>query len=569
MKPNALEILDKIINQDMGFSINGDPKLTAAVKADMRVERNPVIPVTCTTPADEPAISSEDEHPATADLIPVPEFDRNNLWYQTHIATMQEYHIISDKLPRPTRFYRFKCMINKLIRVSTRYQEIFNNSVYSLSSQFVAKIESIQKSIQDICGNINCRLMHIQRRLERQEADADVFQSNTNAKIAELYELVYQTCSESSVWRQRVDDAEKYLRAMEGRVSELERLLQYRTERALELEVKLQTETEKTLELEKFLQAARKQVEKIDTCVHAETEHTAEIEKKFSVETEHIAELEKWMRVEAEHTAGLEKWLQTEGTRIEGIEKWLDATNRRIDSCNELISVSPDITFQSFSQAGEDLIVSFILANMPNMPKRISYLDIGCNHYKNLNNTFRFYQKGYCGVLVEANPHMIDELRQYRPRDIIVNCGVGAESGQSMDFYITNGGGLSSFSREFIDATLAQNPDAKIESVISVEIVSINEIIQKYFAACPTFVSIDIEGNELASLAAMDLEKYRPLIFIVETIAYRKYVTLGIKRQDIVDFMQSKGYEEYAFTGINSIFVDTRVLKKNTNEELV
>lgn len=40
----------------------------------------------------------------------------------------------------------------------------------------------------------------------------------------------------------------------------------------------------------------------------------------------------------------------------------------------------------SFSQCGEDLLVSYILKNIMQINK-ISYLDIGCNHPYRLNNT--------------------------------------------------------------------------------------------------------------------------------------------------------------------------------------
>ena len=66
------------------------------------------------------------------------------------------------------------------------------------------------------------------------------------------------------------------------------------------------------------------------------------------------------------------------------------------------------------------------------------------------------------------------------------------------------------------------------------------------------------EGDELGILSSSDLEKYRPYIFIIETIEYKDRVTLNNKRNDIVDFMNENDYIEYAFTGVNSIFIDKR-----------
>ena len=39
-------------------------------------------------------------------------------------------------------------------------------------------------------------------------------------------------------------------------------------------------------------------------------------------------------------------------------------------------------------------------------------------------------------------------------------------------------------------------------------------------------------------------------------IPYSKKLSVGIKNQELLNFMQSKNYLEYAFTGINSIFID-------------
>ena len=55
-----------------------------------------------------------------------------------------------------------------------------------------------------------------------------------------------------------------------------------------------------------------------------------------------------------------------------------------------------------------------------------------------------------------------------------------------------------------------------------------------------------------------DFEKFRPMIIICEMIEYRRGLTVGEKNQEILDFMRSKDYEEFAFTGINSIFIDKR-----------
>ena len=252
-----------------------------------------------------------------------------------------------------------------------------------------------------------------------------------------------------------------------------------------------------------------------------------------------------------------QKWLELLANRVDSNEKWLGTTNKRIDICNTFIDGNDNCSYSSYSQCGEDIIVQNLLERMETQPQKLSYLDIGGNDYKHLNNTYLMYSRGLSGVIIEANPFLADELKKHRSRDNVLNIGIGATKGE-LDFYIINGGGFSSFNKEFIDKTLANNPDATIDDVIKVKVLDFNTVVKQYCEGTPDIVSIDIEGDELSVLKSVDFEKYRPLVFIVESIYCTEHVDLNAKRYDIGEFMKSRGYHEYAFTGVNSIFVDTK-----------
>ena len=125
-----------------------------------------------------------------------------------------------------------------------------------------------------------------------------------------------------------------------------------------------------------------------------------------------------------------------------------------------------------------------------------------------------------------------------------------------MDFYIRNGDGLSSPDAESVREALEENEALRIEKTVSVETITVDEIMERYFDGAPVLLNMDLEGNELEILGSMDFDKHRPLIVIVEMIPYRKELVVGEKNREILAFMQEHGYEEYAFTGINSIFLD-------------
>ena len=216
--------------------------------------------------------------------------------------------------------------------------------------------------------------------------------------------------------------------------------------------------------------------------------------------------------------------------------------------------------YESYSQTGEDRIVDFLLNYGSDKKIGISYLDIGCNDWRNLSNTYFLYRRGIRGVLIDANPIYIDEIKIYRSEDVVLNCGVGKKFSKELVFNIVNQSDLSSFNLKSIEEAKKYSPWLEIVEKIKVPVYTLNEIYQKYFIEIPTIVSLDVEGDELEILENADFEKYRPYIFIIETIEYRDKISIDNKRNDVIDFMKKKDYVEYAFTGVNSIFVDRRKL---------
>ncbi len=211
---------------------------------------------------------------------------------------------------------------------------------------------------------------------------------------------------------------------------------------------------------------------------------------------------------------------------------------------------------KSTSQAGEDGIISYILTELRIPLNQCTYLDLGANHAKHLSNTYPFYEQGAHGVLVEANPDLIPELKFYRNSDIIINKCVDTVSGRKVQFSILNGDGLSTPCIDSTDRLIEENPNLKVEKIVEVETISVNDIFEKYFAEAPILMSIDVEGKDLEIMKSIDFDSYRPLIILTEMIEYSVKLQIGSKNKEILDFMLSKGYEEFAFTGINSIFID-------------
>lgn len=210
---------------------------------------------------------------------------------------------------------------------------------------------------------------------------------------------------------------------------------------------------------------------------------------------------------------------------------------------------------KTYSQSGEDSIIMYIMA-MKGIPlSECNYLDLGANHPKFMSNTYFFYEQGARGVLVEANPKLACELEKERSGDIVLNKCISGKSGEKLDFNILNLDGLSKVGD--VSDILHENPDARIEETVQLETISVNDIIEQYFSGkFPLILNLDIEGLEKQILESIDFEKYRPMIMIIEMIPYSKELVRGQKDTELLEYVKSKGYDEYAFTGINSIFID-------------
>lgn len=207
----------------------------------------------------------------------------------------------------------------------------------------------------------------------------------------------------------------------------------------------------------------------------------------------------------------------------------------------------------SYSQVGEDVILSFLFADKK--VNKINYLDIGTNMPDSCNNTYLFYTRGNQGVCVEADKSLIPLIKQVRPNDIVIHAGVSAnELDADAEFYIFDVNGLNTFDKE--EAIKRQSFGTyNILEIDKVKLLSINSIISEYFNSCPDFLSIDIEGLDLDVLRSLNFDLYPIPVICVETCVYSE-THVRPKDGSILNFLTQKGYEIYADTYVNTIFVN-------------
>lgn len=195
----------------------------------------------------------------------------------------------------------------------------------------------------------------------------------------------------------------------------------------------------------------------------------------------------------------------------------------------------------SFSQFGEDLILDILLEGKRNG----SFIDVGANDPIRLNNTWRFYQRGWRGVNVEPSRALWQRLQEHRPEDVNLNVGAGRTSGTAT-FYEMTVDTYSTFnkanSQEFASGK-------KLAARIETPVLTLAMIWREHCSAASVdFVSVDVEGDNLAVLQGNDWSTFRPRFVLVEMDRE--------ERGDLVAFLHEQGYELLYANAVNGIFGD-------------
>lgn len=205
----------------------------------------------------------------------------------------------------------------------------------------------------------------------------------------------------------------------------------------------------------------------------------------------------------------------------------------------------------SYSQSGEDLIADYFFESIG--IKQPSYIDIGANQPIKGNNTYLFYLKGSKGICIEPDISLIPSLKKARVRDIILNMGVSVTVAAQADFYFFDGhyNAWNTFSKEDADKKSKESGIAYRQSKVQLE--TVESIVDKHTFQNVNFISLDVEGLDLAILKSIDFNKIRPELLCVETIEFSLNNNLN-KNQEIISYMLTQGYRVYADTNLNTLF---------------
>lgn len=167
----------------------------------------------------------------------------------------------------------------------------------------------------------------------------------------------------------------------------------------------------------------------------------------------------------------------------------------------------------SLSQQGEDVIIDLMLKR--GARKKGMFIDVGCNHPIEYNNTYLLYLRGWRGINIDGNTKLIDLCKKYRKGDINLNYLISDEE-KELTYYVSQRDKLSTLN---IDEVNKSPGDFKKSDEVKVWSKTLNSILAEYYKGEQEIdlLCIDVEGHEIQVLSSIDLQKYRPYLIVVES----------------------------------------------------
>ena len=201
----------------------------------------------------------------------------------------------------------------------------------------------------------------------------------------------------------------------------------------------------------------------------------------------------------------------------------------------------------SFSQEGEDLLLKRIF-------ERQScgfYVDIGSHHPQRFSNTYLFYLCGWRGINIDPLPGCKERFDLLRALDLNLEIGVANETGL-LTYFSFEEPALNTF-----DSEVARDRACSLLEKREISVYPLRTILDKHLppGVVIDFMSIDVEGLDLAVLRSNDWSRFRPRYILAEALGMCD--VRDVMQSEIHAYMELVGYSFYAKTVNTLFFIDT------------
>lgn len=172
----------------------------------------------------------------------------------------------------------------------------------------------------------------------------------------------------------------------------------------------------------------------------------------------------------------------------------------------------------SKAQLFQDLFALYI----HRMKTHGTFLEFGATNGVELSNSLMLENEfDWTGVLAEPSPQWHPDLENNRPNAVVLDSCIFTETGEKLDFFVSNAGMLSTLDefRESDALTMPGNTKARNEAGYhcEVETIALNDVMERFFSGKSVdYMSVDTEGSEFAILQRFNFKKYAPKVVTVE-----------------------------------------------------
>lgn len=169
-------------------------------------------------------------------------------------------------------------------------------------------------------------------------------------------------------------------------------------------------------------------------------------------------------------------------------------------------------------------------------------VEVGAYDGRTGSASYHFERRGWHCLLIEPIPACAEEIRKHRSA-AVVNCAASSREGEAVLMVAENVEQMSTLdpSPEHLDWIKRVGGELK---EITVRTATLDSLLGEAGFPELQFVTIDVEGHELAVLQGFTLEDFRPRVVIIEDNSVR-----GDPR--VTQHMAARGYVHFRRTGVN------------------
>lgn len=156
-----------------------------------------------------------------------------------------------------------------------------------------------------------------------------------------------------------------------------------------------------------------------------------------------------------------------------------------------------------------------VIDRLLGQPAKGYYIEIGAFHPFIYSNSYRFYRRGWRGVLIEATPGRAALFKRWRPGDRYVECAVSDQAGQAK-LHLYEDGATNTTLKSV--AALQTKSGFRPAGEVDVPRRRLDAILAESLAKDQPidFLSLDVEGAEAEVLRSNDWSRFRPRLIVVE-----------------------------------------------------